>query len=355
MSINIDISKKYEEFNLGIKIKSDKNIIGLVGDSGSGKTLTLKCISGIINPDSGYISVNNKEYFNSKSNLNILSKNRKVGYLFQDYALFPHLTVFENIMICITERDISKKEDIANKLLTKFRAIDIKNKYPKDLSGGEKQRVAFARMMSINPEIILLDEPFSALDSNLKWKLQYEVREFLKDFKGTVFLVTHNIEEASSLCEEIYVINNGSIVESGDSKTLFENPKSYYTAKFLGYKNFDNIKFNKDQVDLEKYKISFEVKNIPNWSNVIALNEKEFFLKSIPNSLEFFGEVIDIINNNHSIIFVLKVINSKELLFVEIPMKNSYFDFESYENYENILQKFVNVYYPLDKIIYLNK
>ena len=168
--IYVDIEKNFGKFNLKTKFEFDNEIMGLLGASGSGKSLTLKCIAGIEKPDKGRIILNDRVLFDSEKKINISPKDRKIGYLFQDYALFPNMNVYENIKVGIRERENFDK--LIMEKLEEMRISHLKDKKIYEISGGEKQRVALARLLINKPEIILLDEPFSALDDYLKWKIE---------------------------------------------------------------------------------------------------------------------------------------------------------------------------------------
>ena len=185
MKIEVNIKKKLGNFNLDINFSSDSLRTGILGRSGCGKSVTLKAIAGIITPDSGRIVVNNRVLYDSDKNINLKPQDRKVGYLFQNYALFPTMTVEKNISVVIKNK-ANKKEKI-NSLISKFGLEEIRNKFPSQISGGQQQRTALARLIASNPEIIMLDEAFSALDSHLREQLQLDMINFFKECNITSF------------------------------------------------------------------------------------------------------------------------------------------------------------------------
>lgn len=237
--IYVDIEKKFGKFTLKTKFQFDNEIMGLLGASGSGKSLTLKCIAGIEKPDKGRIILNDRVLFDSEKKINISPKDRKIGYLFQDYALFPNMNVYENIKVGIREGENFDK--LIMEKLEEMRISHLKDKKINEISGGEKQRVALARLLINKPEIILLDEPFSALDDYLKSKIELEVSEVLRKYKIPTILVSHSRAEAYRLCNEICVMSNGKSEGLMNKKELFKNPKTFSSCLISGCKNFSEI------------------------------------------------------------------------------------------------------------------
>lgn len=237
--IYVDIEKKFGKFTLKTKFQFDNEIMGLLGASGSGKSLTLKCIAGIEKPDKGRIVLNDRILFDSEKKINISPKDRKIGYLFQDYALFPNMNVYENIKVGIREGENFDK--LIMEKLEEMRISHLKDKKINEISGGEKQRVALARLLINKPEIILLDEPFSALDDYLKSKIELEVSEVLRNYKIPTILVSHSRAEVYRLCNEICVMSNGKSEDLMNKKELFKNPKTFSSCLISGCKNFSKI------------------------------------------------------------------------------------------------------------------
>lgn len=240
MSVEFVIKKKIQGFSLDISMKSSARRIGILGASGCGKSMTLKSIAGIVNPDEGNIVINGKTFFDSKRKINERTQKRNVGYMFQNYALFPNMTVEKNIfcgLACGKEEKMQKAE----KMIRKFRLEGLEKRYPHELSGGEQQRVALARIMAYEPNIILLDEPFSAMDMFLKDQLFKELMQFLEDYEGTVLLVSHNRDEIYQFSEEILVLDHGKSICQGNTKEIFKNPRKKEAAKLTGCKNISRI------------------------------------------------------------------------------------------------------------------
>lgn len=211
--IKLDIVKSLNHFDLQCKLTLGNEVVALQGSSGSGKTTILDCIAGIRTPDKGIIKIDNKIVFSSSENINLPIKDRHIGYLFQNYALFPHMTVEENILFGVKNQ---KNYDISYiKYITEtFKIEHLKDRKPNQISGGEKQRVALARALAIKPNILMLDEPFSALDKDTKEVVYKEFMEYKKKFRISIILVTHNSYEAELLADRSIIIHEGVLVKS---------------------------------------------------------------------------------------------------------------------------------------------
>ena len=209
--LEVQIYKKLAEFDLDISFQVNDNILGLMGASGSGKSMTLKCIAGIETPDQGRIVLNNRVLFDSEKKINVPIQKRNVGYMFQSYALFPNMNVYENISVGLRARKVKDVDIVVQKVMQQFRVFELASRYPKQLSGGQRQRVALARLMAYEPDVLLLDEPFSALDEDLKEDLLQELKSELQISKPVIF-VSHDKEEVNYLCDLNYKIKQGEII-----------------------------------------------------------------------------------------------------------------------------------------------
>lgn len=237
MAISVEIHKKLNTFNLDISFRSTSRRIGILGASGCGKSMTLKSIAGIETPDEGKITVEGRTLFGRKEKVNLKPQKRNVGYLFQNYALFPTMTVEKNIAAGLKG---SRQENArrVRQMVEKFQLGGLEKQFPGQLSGGQQQRTALARIMAYEPDVILLDEPFSALDMYLKDQLQRELIEMLEDYQGTVILVSHDRDEVYRFSEELLIIDQGRIVRAGETKQIFQNPIAKEAARLTGCKNF---------------------------------------------------------------------------------------------------------------------
>ena len=240
--LEVSFDKTMGDFTLQSSFFSDKEVLGILGSSGCGKSLTLKCIAGLYNPDKGQIKLNGKELFNSDAKVNIPPRKRNIGYMFQNYALFPHLTVCKNIAYGVKHLDKIKRHDKVVEMIGKMQLCGLENHYPSQLSGGQQQRVALARTLITEPELLLLDEPFSALDSHIKHMLVNELLEIIRsNYHGIVLLVTHDIEEAYQLCDRILIYDKGKTLQIGRKEEIIHSPASLTAARITGCKNFLDI------------------------------------------------------------------------------------------------------------------
>lgn len=242
-----NIKKRLGSFTLDIEIDINGDTLALLGASGCGKSMTLKCIAGVEKPDEGIIVLNDRVLFDSKKKINLLPQERKVGLLFQNYALFPNMTLEENISIAIPKCKSRKKEIIKDKIKA-FSLEGLENNYPHQLSGGQQQRVALARMLVNEPEILMLDEPFSALDEHLRWQMEEELVSVLQEHNGSTLYVSHNKDEVYRICDKIAVFVDGKIVELNERDQLFQRPRTLHTATLTGCKNISRAEKIQDNL-----------------------------------------------------------------------------------------------------------
>lgn len=239
--LRVDFQKKIGTFQMQVCFTGHSRRIGILGASGCGKSMTLKSIAGIETPDAGKIIIADKVMFDSAQRKNVKPQNRNIGYLFQNYALFPTMTVAENIGAGLKGKR-REKQNRVQEMIRKFRLTGLEDRLPGQLSGGQQQRTALARIMAYEPDVILLDEPFSALDVFLKDRLQQELMEMLEEYAGIVILVSHSRDEIFRFSEELVVMSQGGVVTCGKTKDIFENPKQKETARLTGCKNFSAIR-----------------------------------------------------------------------------------------------------------------
>jgi molybdate transport system ATP-binding protein len=235
--LEVIIKKKLPDFYLNVSFSVNREIISILGPSGSGKTLTLQCIAGLVNPDEGYIKLNDRVLFNSEAGINLPPQVRKVGFVFQNYALFQHLTVNQNIAYGISNRTGQEIQERVSNLLQKMNITKLGKRYPAQLSAGQQQRVAIARALAPEPEILLLDEPFSALDSLVKERLQLELQSLHNFYRGNILFVTHDLAEGYRLGSKIAVYETGRIAQYDDKEKVVAFPSNHTVARLVGYKN----------------------------------------------------------------------------------------------------------------------
>ena len=238
MTLSADFVKKIGNFQLNISLDAGNESLSLLGASGCGKSMTLKCIAGIEKPDKGRIELNGVTLFDSEKGVNLPPQERRVGYLFQEGALFPNMTILDNVICGIRGKmPRSEKVKIAREMLAKMHLSDTERRRPDELSGGQQQRAALARILVNEPEILLLDEPFSALDSHLRFELERVVTDTIRELKKPAILVSHNRDEAFRITDRIAIMNNGRIETVGDRHSVFANPGTVYAARMTGCKN----------------------------------------------------------------------------------------------------------------------
>ena len=242
MSLYVDIEKTYGDFTLRVAFETEDEVFAILGASGCGKSLTLKCIAGIERPDRGVIRLNGDVLFDSERRINVPARKRNIGYLFQDYALFPNMTVLENIMCGAKDRAL------AQEFVERFCLEGKECLYPRQLSGGEKQRVALARMLAAKPRYLLLDEPFSALDNHLKSRLERELMDVMDQYGRHVIFVSHDRNEVYRMTDRIAVMDNGSVVDVRPKAELFEAPRTLAATLLTGCKNVTGLERRGDRL-----------------------------------------------------------------------------------------------------------
>lgn len=284
MSLSVSIKKSFPAFTLDVDIEAGNETIGWLGESGCGKSLTMRCIAGIETPDEGKIVVNGKTFFEREAGkrptVNLSPQERKTALLFQNYMLFPNLTVAENVAAGI-DRKLPKEERNAqvDAELKRFGLDGFGKRYPSQLSGGQQQRVALARMLAAKPDILMLDEPFSALDAHLKGVLEQNLAGLFETFHGTILYVSHDIDEALRFCDRIAVIERGHVMEVSTGNNLVNNPQSAASIRLSGCKNTTPAhRIDDHRVFLPAWGIEVETDK-PAPQNLTYMGVRAFFLE----------------------------------------------------------------------------
>ncbi|MFK2824037.1 ABC transporter ATP-binding protein [Arcobacter sp. YIC-80] len=293
-SISFNETKILEDINFEVK---KGEIVTLLGKSGCGKTTILRAIAGLQKEHEGEICIGDT----CVSSKEIYKKNREVGYIFQDYALFPHLNVEENIAFALDKLSKKEKEKKVLKLLNQFDIVDHRKKQIHQLSGGQQQRVAIARAMANNPKILLLDEPFANLDSQLRYKTKMWLKNLIKKYELSAILVTHDKKEALSISDKIGIIHDKKMLQFDSAKNMYNKPKNYYIANFLSEINIIPEVILKDmKINLDNNQIA-----IVNTKNCKLNTKKDGFNIEIIDS-SYYGETYEVIfklkddpQNNH--------------------------------------------------------
>ena len=235
--IEVNIAKDLGNFSLNLSLSLQKGLTVLFGPSGSGKTLTLHTIAGLVEPDSGTIRVNGTVYFDKRGGVNLPIPHRRVGYVFQEPSLFPHMSVFENIAYGISGLSSEEMKQMVTPLIEKMRLSGLEKNFPHQISGGQKQRVALARALVTSPLLLLLDEPFASLDNPVREELRLDLLRIREEDHVPIVFVTHDVEEAFVLSDEIIVLNDGKVEQIGSKEDIFYRPQTQKVAKFFGVKN----------------------------------------------------------------------------------------------------------------------
>ncbi|WP_329781224.1 sulfate/molybdate ABC transporter ATP-binding protein [Parolsenella catena] len=239
MSLSVDIRKRLGDFSLDVSFKAENpaETLALLGASGCGKSMALKCVAGVERPDEGRIVLNGRVLYDSAARVNVPAQRRRVGYLFQSYALFPAMTVLDNVLVGARGATRAERLAMAARQIRAFRLEGLEGRRPAELSGGQQQRCALARIMASEPELLLLDEPFSALDGYLRWQLELELADTLRAFPGGVVFVTHSRDEVYRMCDRVCVLTDGRGGRTVPTSELFDAPATLAEALISGCKN----------------------------------------------------------------------------------------------------------------------
>lgn len=236
--LDLTIRHRLKKFELNISLQADRELLALFGPSGAGKSLTLQAVAGLMRPDSGVIRLGETVVFDSRTGLNLPPQQRHVGYVTQDYTLFPHLSVAKNIAYGLRGRPKQEIRRAVAEMLDLIELVDFSDHRPDELSGGQKQRVALARALVTNPKILLLDEPFSALDAPIRAQLRLELRALQQQLQIPTLLVTHDLAEANILADRIAVYEAGAILQVGTPSEIMHHPANLHVARLTGTQNY---------------------------------------------------------------------------------------------------------------------
>lgn len=321
------IKKDFKNFKLDVDFEMGNESLGFLGASGSGKSLTLKAIAGLIKPDSGKIILNGRTLFDSEKKINLKAQDREVGYLFQDYALFPNFTVEENVRAGLRER-----RDITDKL-NEMHIYHIKDKLPAYISGGERQRTALCRILVNKPDILLLDEPFSALDEFLKNSIETEVLNIIRKYELKTILVSHNKDEVYRMSDNIISIKDGKSGHIRTRREFFESPTTLTEAKLIGINNFSDFEIEGGEIFLKAWGIRLK-DNIKEKGAICGLRSRDIILSDKAINDDYIRiEDFRLIENIDSLLLILNQDHRKyDDLRIEIT-KEDYKKFEDGPKY----------------------
>ena len=248
MALSVDVEKRFRGFPLRIAFEAENETLALLGASGCGKSMTLRCIAGVEKPDHGRIVLDGVTLFDSEKHICLPPQQRKVGLMFQHYALFPHMTVEQNVL-CGARRALrgGQRDSAVQDALEALGLTELKNRLPGQLSGGQQQRTALARILVSQPSILMLDEPFSALDSHLRFRMEEQTRQVIRQFGKTVLLVSHDRDEVYRMADRVAILKNGQIERIGARGEVFSDPGTRTACVLTGCKNVSAIRRIDDQ------------------------------------------------------------------------------------------------------------
>jgi molybdate transport system ATP-binding protein len=235
--IEVALTKRLGRFDLDVSWRAGDGVAVLFGPSGAGKTLTLHCLAGLVRPDRGRIVVNGTVFFDAETGIDVPPQRRRVGYVFQGYALFPHLSVEENIGFGLRDRPRAERAERVREVMARVGLAGLERRAPRELSGGQRQRVALGRALATDPALLLLDEPLSALDAPLRRTLRDDLRHILESWGTAAVLVTHDVTEAYRLGDRVIVYEAGRVIQSGPRAELLWQPASEAVARIMGIRN----------------------------------------------------------------------------------------------------------------------
>lgn len=349
MSLVVDIHKKLPGFQLDVSFNVENSALGLLGPSGSGKSMTLRCIAGLQKPDRGHISIGGQVLFDSEQGINLPPQQRKIGLLFQNYALFPHLTIKNNIAMGLRGIEEKESKTIIQEMVAMIKLDGLEERYPHQLSGGQQQRAALARALAPRPEVLLMDEPFSALDNHLRGEMEQEIRTLLSTFPATAVFVTHNLDEAYRLCQTMLILEKGKVAASGSKDAIINAPPTLDVARMIGCQNLSRFTWCSGSkvealdwgctLQLPAEKISPKTGHIGIYSNHIRLAEKNENVNIID------CQIIEIVESPHHATISFKLLKSINKGFFKVSFSKE----KWYELGQKELQ-LVKLYLPPEKL-----
>ncbi len=301
MSITARIKKKLGDFTLNIQLSAGSEVLALLGPSGCGKTLTLRCIAGVERPDEGYIEVDGHVLFDSSARVDLPPQERQVGLLVQHYALFPTMTAARNIAVGLGRRDPALVADY----IRRFRLEGLEDLLPSQLSGGQRQRVALARMLITRPRLLMLDEPFSALDPHLRWELEQEVLSVTRSFGGTTLLVSHDRDQVYRIARSIAVCDQGRIDRQGDKWALLRDPQTVTTARLTGCQNIAAAQWDRGAVTIPAWGLTLTAP-AGGTGDHVGLRAHSLTPATEPGENVFPYEVVSITDDAFSVILMIR-------------------------------------------------
>ncbi len=304
MSLYVDVEKRLGDFQLRAQFETGEGMLALLGASGCGKSMTLKCVAGIVKPDRGRIVLDGQTLFDSENGVDLPPQKRRVGYLFQQYALFPNMTARQNVAAGARGLPRGERRAEVERLLKLLRLEGLEDQRPSQLSGGQQQRVALARILASRPGAILLDEPFSALDSFLKWQLESELVETLKGFGGPVVWVSHDRDEVYRRCRDVCVMDRGRTGPVEDMRSLFQDPETVVAARLSGCKNYTPLEARGSHIFLPAWGVTLDCgRPVP--PDAAVLGVRSHFIGPEFAENRFWCRVTEVVENVFSMVVMV--------------------------------------------------
>lgn len=319
-------------FMLDAQFEVGDELAVFFGRSGTGKTTALQCISGLLEPNGGKIIVNGTVYFDCHKRINLPVQQRSLGYVFQNYALFPHMDVKKNIAYGLKGWNENDREERVKEMLQMLEIEGLEENYPSQLSGGQKQRVALARALAPKPDILLLDEPFSALDRVVRMKLREKIKEIQRELKIPVLFITHNHVEAFTIADKIVVFHDGRVQQIGTPEEVFYHPKNSHVAELVGVTNIfedsvvvkddemaGTIKLSCENMEVTAKRPEYKMKEKLSWGirpenlRILPLNDEAFTGENT-----FRARVKSMVNKGSSKVLALEVKEQSNYLIAEL-------------------------------------
>ncbi len=321
MSVEVNIQKQLGKFRLDVAFSTGNDVLALLGGSGCGKSMTLRCIAGVERPDQGRIVVDDVVFFDSEKKINLPPQKRKVGMLFQNYALFPNMTVEQNIMTGLNwQKDKRLRRQRVAESIEAFHLQGLEKHLPAQLSGGQQQRVALARILVSEPSILMLDEPFSALDSYLRWEMEQELNERLRDFKGTTLFVSHSRDEVFRVSDRVAVYGQGNIEVLDAKEAVFSNPRTWQAALLTGCKNLSMVTRQGERCHAESWDLDLILPSQEDF-DCVGIRAHSIRTAAGPGVNTFEYEVVQEVPDTFNLVRMIKRkgSNPKELIRWAIP------------------------------------
>lgn len=349
MELIVNMEKKLRNFTLKADFTLRDEVFALLGASGCGKSMTLKCIAGLERPDRGRIVLDGRVLFDSEKGINLSPQQRQVGYLFQNFALFPNMTIADNIRF-VAKGSRQEREQRVRENLARFDLTELDGAYPMELSGGQQQRAALARILAADAKILLLDEPFSALDHYLKWKLELELREVLKSYGGAAMLVSHDRGEVYRLADHAAVIDRGQMQPVRTRDELFEHPNTLAATLLTGCKNVSAAqKTGNGIVEAADWQLTLHVSGpVSNQTAYVGLRAHFLVYREggeRPEENIFRMEVTDVIEDTFSyLIMVRRAGTNARCIRWELPK----------EEWRRIEAPVLSLYFPPEKLMLMD-